>query len=73
MLLLLFFVLYFLAGNWGSLVSTSVHNQKMLHDIYNGSGFRGIEHSILFNTDGISPYRSSHVTVWPILIALTKH
>ena len=57
-------------GNWDNLISTSVCRQGILHDIHSGTGFEGIEHGILFNTDGISPYKSSRITVWPVLIAL---
>ena len=42
----------------------------ILYDIHSGTGFEGIEHGIIFNTDGITPNKSSCITVWPMLIAL---
>ncbi len=57
-------------GNWNKLVCP-VYQGSILYDIHNGAGFKGIQHGLIFNTDGISPYKSSRITVWPILIALS--
>ena len=52
-------------------------NGQVLYDVHTGSGYKEIVPpgygGIIFNTDGISPFKSSRITVWPILIALPKH
>ena len=42
----------------------------MLSDIHAREG--DTRPGIIFNTDGISPFKSSLVTIWPVLIALTN-
>ncbi len=40
--------------------------------MHDGEGWKdSFGHGIIFNTDGISPFKSSKVTVWPVLIALS--
>lgn len=57
-------------GNWKDLISP-VDQRNVLCDVHDGTGFKGIQHGIIFNTDGISPYKSSRITIWPILLALS--
>lgn len=44
----------------------------VLFDVHTGTGLKGSLPGIIFNTDGISPFKSSLLTVWPVLIALTN-
>lgn len=48
----------------------------MLSDIHVGSGYKEIikpDHGgFIVNTDGISPFKSSRITVWPVLIVLSN-
>ncbi len=50
-------------------MSASDYRQGIWSDIHSGTGCKDVEHGIIFNTDGISLYKSSRITVWPILIA----
>ena len=31
-----------------------------------------LTHGVIFNTDGISPFKSSWITVWPLMFALSS-
>ncbi len=59
------------------------HDPRIIYDIHCGSGYRKIggasdfftypEHiGAIFNTDGISVFKSSRLTVWPIYLALAS-
>ena len=46
-----------------------------LDDIHTGAGYKDITPThtgVIFNTDGISPFKSSRTTVWPVFIALSN-
>ena len=51
-------------------------SSSFLCDIHTGAAYRhsglGAWGGIVFNTDGVSPFKSSRVTVWPMLIALSN-
>ena len=48
----------------------------LIYDIHTGAGYQGHlqkEHlGAFFNTDGIQPFKSSRLTIWPIYIALSS-
>ena len=61
--------LYFLE-NSSNLIAQDYSNAGVLSDIHAREG--DTHPGIIFNTDGISPFKSSLVTIWPVLIALTN-
>lgn len=65
---------YLFLGNISQLISPS-SGSNWLDDIHTGAGYKDIDPShmgIIFNTDGISPFKSSRTTVWPVIIALSS-
>ncbi len=74
----------FLTENWEKLdYSLKSHNPQILYDVHTGAGYRKAggssdffscpEHiGVFFNTDGISVFKSSRLTVWPIYLALAS-
>ncbi|SMN01744.1 hypothetical protein SPONN_11 [uncultured Candidatus Thioglobus sp.] len=63
----------FVLGNQNKFVSTGGTN--VICDIHTGTGYRKIPpgfSGLIFNTDGISPFKSSRTTVWPLMIALSN-
>lgn len=48
---------------------------NIYYDIHSGKGFRTRhpeQFGIFFNTDGISPFKSSRLTIWPIYLAFAN-
>lgn len=64
---------FYVVGNQNKIISTADMNKVC--DIYTGTGYRMIPpgfNGLIFNTDGISPFKSSRTTVWPLMIALAN-
>ena len=63
----------FFLGNSSNVITKDHRDSNVLYDVHTGKGWKDTTCAgIIFNTDGISPFKSSTVTVWPILIALTN-
>lgn len=50
---------------------------QYIHDIHAGAGYNHLRNKpgvlgAIFNTDGVQPYKSSTVSVWPLCIALSN-
>lgn len=69
-------VCFFSIGNWEKLTHCAQPKGPLICDIYTGAGYQGPpckEHiGAFFNTDGIQPFKSSRLTIWPIFIALAS-
>ncbi len=75
---------FLLTENWEELdYSLRSHSPQILYDVHTGAGYRKAggtrnffscpEHiGTFFNTDGISVFKSSRLTVWPIYLALAS-
>lgn len=68
-----FFFLH--AGNQASLYYPQSGERDVYYDIHSGRGYQSLVSSdqvgLFFNTDGISPFKSS-LTIWPIYLAFTN-
>ena len=70
----------FIAGNWKKLdyCSTVRNNGSTVHDVHTGDGYN--VHSdnhrnhigVIFNTDGIQPFKSVRLSIYPIFLALAN-
>lgn len=62
-----------LAGNWDKLEYCSRATSCAVHDIHTGGGYPGIlnrEHiGTVINTDGIQPFKSSRLSIYPVFLA----
>lgn len=67
-----FHYLVFFLGNSEKLIVQGDEETNVLFDVHTGNRLKGSYPGIIFNTDGISPFKSSLLTVWPVLIALTN-
>ena len=61
---------FLLPGHSNDLTIQNTEDVGVLYDVHTGKGHTGP--GIIFNTDGISPFKSSVITIWPVLIALTN-
>ena len=69
-----FFFLH--SGNQASLYYLQSGERDIYYDIHSGQGYQSSVKSdqagLFFNTDGISPFKSSSLTIWPIYLAFTN-
>ena len=64
------------SGNKASLYYPQCGESDIYYDIHSGEGYQASVKSdqvgMFFNTDGISPFKSSTLTIWPIFLAFTN-
>ena len=57
--------------NRATLRNPQADEDNIYYDIHSGKGYQEMVHpgqiGMLFNTDGISPFKSSRLTVWPCI------
>ena len=61
-------------GNWKTMGNyTLSRSSNVYYDIHTGKGYQTLVHpdsiGTFFNTDGISPFKSSRLTIWPVYLA----
>ena len=61
-------------GNWKTMGNYTLARPNNVYcDIHTGKGYQTLMHpdsiGTFFNTDGISPFKSSRLTVWPVYLA----
>lgn len=67
---------YFFLGNWEMFTHCIQPKGHLICDIYTGTGYQGpsrLEHvGAFFNTDGIQPFKSSRLSIWPVYLGLAS-
>ena len=61
------------AGNWEKLDYCSRETSHAIYDIHTGDGYHGTldrEHiGVMINTDGIQPFKSARLSIYPVFLA----